>query len=86
MRRNRLQSHNKVSQEAGGVAIRFVQRQPGGGPFVGGEPCADERGFAKASRGSDKRQFAVQSFVQPLDEAGTGDSFGAMNSRSTSAK
>ena len=76
MWRNRLQSPNEVSQEAGGVAIRFVQRQPGGRPFVGGEPCADERGFAKASRGSDKRQFAVQSFVQPLDQARAGNNFG----------
>ena len=53
MWRNRLQSHNEVSQKASGVAIRFVQRQPGGGSFVGGEPCTDQRGFAKTSRGSD---------------------------------
>ena len=77
----RLQSRDEVSQKAGGVAIPFVQRQPGGrsyrAPAGRGEPFADQRGFAKAGRGRDQRQFAVQTLVQPLDQAGAGDNLGA---------
>ena len=72
-RRNRLQRSDEVGQKACGVVIPFVQRQPGGRPRAAGDPCADQRGFAKAGGGRDEGQFAVQTLVQPLDQAGAED-------------
>src|SRR5256714_14572042 len=75
-RRNRLQSSDEVRQKACGVVLPFVQRQPGGtGPrsLDSLDPFTDQRGFPKASGGSDEGQFAVQTLVQPLDQAGADD-------------
>ena len=67
---DRLQGRDQVSQKASGVAIPFVQRQPGDRPPAAGEPFADQRGFAKPGRGRDEGQLAtVQALVQPLDQA-----------------
>src|SRR2546423_13816201 len=74
-RRNRLQSSDEVRQKACGVVIPFVQRQPGGtGPrsLDSLDPFTDQRGFPKAGGGSDEGQFAVQTLVQPLEQAGGG--------------
>ena len=75
IRRNRLQSSDEVSQKACGVVIPFVQRQPGGRSLATGDPFADQRGFAKAGGGRDEGQLAVQTLVQPLDQAGAEDNF-----------
>src|SRR5256885_13367603 len=77
-RRNRLQSSDEVRQKACGVVLPFVQRQPGGtGPrsLDSLDPFTDQRGFPKASGGSDEGQFAVQTRVEPLDQAGAADNF-----------
>src|SRR3972149_1513065 len=75
IRRNRLQSSDEISQKACGVVIPFVQRQPGGRSLATGDPFADQRGFTKAGGGRGEGQFAVQTLVQPLDQAGGGDNF-----------
>ena len=61
----RLQSRDEVSQKACGVAIPFVQRQPGGRSLAAGDPFADQRGFAKAGRGRDEGQSGVRSEERP---------------------
>ena len=73
IRRNCLQSGDEVSQKACGVAIPFVQRQPGCRPLATGEPSAEERGFTEAGGGGDEGQFAVQTLVEALDQAGAED-------------
>ena len=73
IRRNRLQSSDEVRQKAYGVAIPCVQGQPDHRPVATSHPCADQRGFPKASGGSDEGQFAVQALVQPLEQAGAAD-------------
>ena len=49
---------------------------PGRGRGEGRNPFADQRGLAKAGRRRDERQFrpALQTFIQPFDQARTGDS------------
>ena len=39
-------------------------------------PFAQQRGLAKASRGRDKRELALQSLVQPLNQPGSRDQLG----------
>src|ERR671915_1319014 len=73
VRDNRLQSSDEVSQKACGVVIPFVQRKPGGRPLAPGEPFAEERGFTKSGGGRDEGQFAVQTLVKTLDQAGAED-------------
>jgi hypothetical protein len=73
IRRNGPQRGDEVSQKACGVAVRFVQRQPGGRPTATGEPFTEERGFAEAGGGRDEGQFAVQALVQSLDQARSED-------------
>ena len=73
VRGNRLQSGEEVRQKARGVAVPFVQRQPGGRPAATGEPFAEERGLAKPGGGGDEDQSAVQTLVQMLDQAGAED-------------
>ena len=75
IRRDRLQSSDEVNQKACGVVIPFVQRQPGDRSLATGDPFADQRGFTEAGGGRDEGQFAVQTLVQPLDQAGAGDNF-----------
>ena len=60
LRRDRLQSRDEVSQKTSRVVIPFVQRQPGDRLVrtTGGNPLADQRGFAKAGGGGDEGQFA----------------------------
>jgi hypothetical protein len=41
------------------------------------DPGAEQRGPARAGRGGDEGQLAVQTRVQPFDQAGTGDKFGS---------
>src|SRR5207248_6303359 len=72
-RRNRLQSSDEVGQKACGVVLPFVQGQPGGRSSASSKPFTDQRGFPKAGGGSDEGQVAVQTLVQPLDQAGAGD-------------
>jgi hypothetical protein len=59
---NRLQRGDQIGKKANGVAVPFVQRQPGDprlwrliqekrGSRQGCEPCADQGGFAGAGRG-----------------------------------
>ena len=67
---NRPQSSDEVSQKACGVVIPFVQRKPGGRPLASGEPFAEERSFTEAGGGGDEGQFAVQTLVEALDQAG----------------
>src|SRR6266567_3538062 len=74
--RNRLQSSDEVRQKACGVVLPFVQRQPGGtGPrsLDSLDPCTDQRGFPKASRCRDEGQVAVQTLVEPLEQARAAD-------------
>ena len=66
---NGLQGGDKVGQEAGQVVVPFVQREPGDGPLAASDSLAQQRRLAKAGRGRDERQFAVQTRVQPLDQA-----------------
>src|SRR6266567_7885120 len=73
IRRNRLQSSDQVRQKACGVVIPFVQRQPGDRSLDEGDPCTDQRGFPKAGGGRDEGQLAVQTLVQPLEQAGAAD-------------
>ncbi len=75
IRRNRLQSGYEAGQKACGVAILFVQRQPGGRSLAAGDPFAEQPGFAEAGGGTDEGQFAVRNLVQPLDQAGAVDGF-----------
>src|SRR5579859_8250761 len=75
--RNRLQSRDEVGQKAGGVVIPFVQGQPGNRSPKSEGPFTEQRGFAKASRGRDEDQFAVQPLVEPLKQAGAADHVGS---------
>ena len=61
IRRNRLQRSDEVGQKACGVAIPFVQRQPGGRSLATGDPFADQRGFPKAGGGRDEASACVRS-------------------------
>ena len=72
-RRNRLQRSDEVRQKACGVVIPYVQRQPGCRSLATSHPCAEQRGFPKTGGGSDESQFAVQTLVQPLEQAGAAD-------------
>ena len=69
VRGNGPQSGDEVSQKACGVVIPFVQRQPGGRSLATSKPLADQRGFTEAGGGRDEGQFAVQTLVQPFDQA-----------------
>src|SRR5205823_10844388 len=60
-------------QKPCGVVLPFVQCQPGGRLLDSLDPCTDQRGFPKASGGSDEGQFAVQPLVEPLEQAGAAD-------------
>ena len=71
-----LQRGSQVRPEARRVIVPFVQREPGDGPPAAGGPLAQQRGLAKAGRGGDEREFAVQARVQPLDQARTRDQLG----------
>ena len=73
VRGNRLKSGDYVRQKARGVAIPFVQRQPGGRSLATGEPVAEERGLTEAGGGGDEGQFAVQTLVEALDQVGAED-------------
>ena len=77
IRCNRLQSRDEVGQKARQVAIA-LRPVTARRPAVRRLPAIrDQRTLAKAGRGGDKRQLAVQTFVQPLDQVGTSDNFGA---------
>ena len=73
---NALQRGDQVGQEAGGIAVALVQRQPGGGPRPAGQPFAEQGGLASAGGGRDQGQFAVQPGVQPFHQPRTGDQVG----------
>ena len=75
--RNRLQSSDEVSQKACGVVILFVERQPGDWSLATGDPFADQRSFTKAGGCRDEGQLAMQTLVEPVDQAGTKDNFRA---------
>jgi hypothetical protein len=71
-RLNRLQSADQISQQAGRVVIVLVQGNPGHAtcaPTV--DPFTQQRGLAKAGRGRDQRQLAVQGRVQAPRQART---------------
>ena len=75
IRLNRLHGSDEVRQEACGVVIPFVQRQPGRLSLAVSDPCADERALAKAGSRRDERQFALHTIVEPLDEPGAVNKF-----------
>ncbi len=61
LRGDRPQGGDEVGQEARGVVVPFVKRQPGGRSRETGDPFAEERGLAEAGGGGDEGKFAVQS-------------------------
>src|ERR671916_2120492 len=73
IRGNGLQGSDEVSQEARGVVIPLVQRQPRGWSLDTGDPFANQRGFTRACGGRDEGEFAVQTLVKPLGQAGAGN-------------
>ena len=76
--RNCLQCCNEVNQKARGIAVPFIQRQPGNRSPTMGKPFANHCGLAKAGGSGDERQFAThcQPGVQPIDQAGARDNAG----------
>ncbi len=71
--RNRLQRSDEVRQKAGGIVLPFVQRQPGCRSLAPEDPFTDQCSFPKASGGREEDQLAVQTLVQPLEQAGAED-------------
>jgi len=63
------QSGDAVGPKTGRVVVVFVQRDPGDGPLGARGPFAQQRGLAKAGRRGDEGELAVQTRVQPLDQA-----------------
>ena len=74
--RNRLQGSDEVGKKARGVAIPFVQRQPGDRPPATGDPLADQRGLAETGWSGDEGQPAVQALVEARDQAWSEDGMG----------
>jgi hypothetical protein len=72
----RPQSSDKVTQNACGVVLPFVQRKPCGRSRAAGDPSADQRRFAKAGRSGDERQPTVLPRAQALDQARARDQLG----------
>jgi len=88
--RNRPQGRHEVDEKTRQIVITFVQRQPRHPhprPFFqrerawgeGGDPGADQRGFAKTSGGGDKRyaRRVLQPLIQSFDQASAQDNFGS---------
>ena len=73
--RDRLQRRDQVGQEAAGVAVAFVERQPRRRSPAARDPFADQGGLAKAGRSGDQGQLVAgsEAFVQPLDQSRTED-------------
>ena len=77
-----LEGGHKIGEKAGNVVIFFAQREPaklvlrGGGVAGLIDPFADQRGLTKPCRGGDEGQFAVQTLIQPPDQAGARDEVG----------
>ena len=53
--------------------VPFVERKPGSRSPTTGDPFAEERGLTGAGGGGDEGKLAVQTLVQPLDQAGAED-------------
>lgn len=71
---NGLQSGDRVGQKAVQIVVVSIQRMPGDGkpPFRlarGQRPICSQCRLAKASRGGDEGQFAVQTLLHSLDQA-----------------
>ena len=73
--RDRLQGRDQVGQEAAGVAVAFVERQPRHRSPAARDPFADQGGLAEAGRSGDQGQPVAgsEAFVQPLDQSRTED-------------
>jgi hypothetical protein len=76
-----LQRRDQVGQEAGRDVVALVERELGDtnrwldvgpttvGPTTVGDPLAEQRSLAKADRGRDEGQPAVQTRIEALDRA-----------------
>ena len=73
--RNRLQGRDQVGQEAAGVAVAFVERQPRRRSPAARDPFADQGGLAEAGGSGDEGQPVAgsEALVQPLDQSRTED-------------
>ena len=62
---------------AAATAIKVLRikppRYPGRRTLAASKPLTDQRSFTKARRSRDEGQFAVQAFIQPLDQVGSED-------------
>jgi hypothetical protein len=63
----RPQGSDEVSQEACGVIITFVKREPGDRSLITGDQFADQSGLAKASGGRNEGEFVT--YLKPLVKA-----------------
>ncbi|WP_336776342.1 hypothetical protein [Paenibacillus sp. MMO-58] len=63
-----------MKEEARGVVVPFVQRQPSDCPIATDGPLADKRCLAEAGGGGNEGQLAFQPLVQPLDQTRAQDS------------
>jgi hypothetical protein len=59
----RLQRGDEVCQKTDGVAVSFVQREPGNRLPAAGDPLAEQRGLAAAGGGRDERQLAASALI-----------------------
>ncbi len=71
---NGLQGRDEIHQEAREVIVALVEREPGNAPIRSLadwpiRPFAQQRGLAKAGRGRDERQLAIQARDQLLAQA-----------------
>jgi hypothetical protein len=75
---------DEVDQESHRIVIIFIQREPGHLDRLAMDflvypqifqPMTDQGGFAKASRGGDQSQFAVQTILQAFDQFSSLDEF-----------
>jgi len=64
---------DEVGEEACGVAVGLLQREPGDRAAAAGDPAAHERGLAESGGRGDQRQGTVQPGIQSGHEAGPGD-------------
>jgi len=84
---NRLQGGDEIGEKARGVAVRFLQRQPGDAQLwlavvESGHPGSNEHGLAGTGGRRDEGEFAGEALVlaqvltQPFQQVGTGNGSG----------
>jgi hypothetical protein len=66
-----LQGADQVGPKARRIIVALVEREPGDvrTRLAAGDPLADQRGLAKAGRGRDEGEFALEALIQSLDQA-----------------